>query len=149
MSGETLGNVDRAMLPACATDGYRQIAPVAAFILGNARLDELRDVIDQAPGILLGFEEPQGWSKRSVERTAPFALLLYSLIVVWFARVGHRLYTPPVRPWYRTKARPSFADMLRTLRQASIGEWVSANVPEAPPVRKLVEALSVAALAGP
>lgn len=97
----------------------------------------------------LGFEEPQGWSKRSVERTAPFALLLYSLIVVWFARVGHRLYAPPVRPWYRTKARPSFADMLRTLRQASIGEWVSANMPDAPPVRKLVEAFSVAALAGP
>ncbi len=36
----------------------------------------------------LGFEEPQGWTRRAVERTAPTAMLLYSLIVLWFAHVG-------------------------------------------------------------
>jgi hypothetical protein len=38
----------------------------------------------------LGFEEPQGWTRRAVERTAPMAMLLYSLIVIWFVRDGHR-----------------------------------------------------------
>jgi len=47
----------------------------------------------------LGFEQPQGWSRRAVERTAPLAMLVYSLIVLWFAHVGHRLYRPPFRPW--------------------------------------------------
>jgi SRSO17 transposase len=74
----------------------------------------------------LGFEEPQGWTRRAVERTAPTAMLLHSLIVLWFASVGYRAYRPPHRPWYRTKVRPSFADMLATLRQESVREQVSA-----------------------
>jgi SRSO17 transposase len=74
----------------------------------------------------LGFEEPQGWTRCAVQRTAPTAMLLYSLIVLWFASVGHRFYRPPLRPWYRSKARPSFADMLATLRQESVREQVSA-----------------------
>ena len=40
----------------------------------------------------LGFEEPQGWTRRAVERTAPTAMLLYSLIVMWFVHEGHRYY---------------------------------------------------------
>lgn len=47
----------------------------------------------------LGFEEPQGWSRRAVERTAPLAMLLYSLIVLWFAREGHRSWRPLACPW--------------------------------------------------
>ena len=46
----------------------------------------------------LGFEEPQGWTRRSVERTAPLAMLLYSLIVLWFAREGHRSWRPMIVP---------------------------------------------------
>ena len=64
----------------------------------------------------LGFEEPQGWSKRAVQRTAPAAMLLYTLVVLWFSREGHRHYQPPHRPWYISKTQPSFADMLATLR---------------------------------
>ncbi|MDC0714068.1 hypothetical protein POL68_36725 [Stigmatella sp. ncwal1] len=40
----------------------------------------------------LGFEEPQGWSRLAVLRTAPLVMLLYSLTVLWFAQRGHRLY---------------------------------------------------------
>lgn len=32
----------------------------------------------------LGFADPQGWSRGAVRRTAPVALWLYSLIVLWF-----------------------------------------------------------------
>lgn len=73
----------------------------------------------------LGFEEPQGWTRRAVERTAPTAMVLYSLIVTWFAQHGHRAYRPLVGPWYRGKTQPSFADMLATLRTESIREQVS------------------------
>jgi hypothetical protein len=72
----------------------------------------------------LGFEQPQGWTRKAVERTAPTAMLLYSLIVLWFAAEGHRHYRAPHRPWYRSKSCASFADMLNTLRCASVREQV-------------------------
>ncbi len=68
----------------------------------------------------LGFEEPQGWTKRAVQRTAPTAMLLYSLVVLWFSREGHRHCQPPERPWYLGKTQASFADMLATLRCQSV-----------------------------
>ncbi len=72
----------------------------------------------------LGFEQPQNWSRRAVERTAPVALILYGLIVLWFVREGHRCYQPPHRPWYRTKRHASFADMLATLKAQSVRHQV-------------------------
>jgi hypothetical protein len=71
----------------------------------------------------LGFEEPQGWTRRAVERTAPVAMLLYSLIVHWFVTEGHRHYQALERPWYRQQ-RASFADMLITLRRESAHEHI-------------------------
>jgi hypothetical protein len=73
----------------------------------------------------LGFEEPQGWSRRAAERTAPIAMLLYSLIVLWFVQDGHRKHRPIERPWYTTRAHASFADMLITLRRESVREQIS------------------------
>jgi SRSO17 transposase len=93
----------------------------------------------------LGFEEPQGWSRRAVQRTAPIAMLLYTLTVTWFARVGHALYSPLVRPWYRTKTRPSFADMLRTLKAACLRHEVSAQLGEARLPKNVLEPLLRAA----
>jgi hypothetical protein len=74
----------------------------------------------------LGFEEPQGWTRPAVQRTAPVAMLLYSLVVLWFSREGRRHYEPPRRPWYPGKTQASFADMLATLRCQSVrGEVLS------------------------
>lgn len=72
----------------------------------------------------LGFEEPQGWSRKAVERTAPLAMLLYSLVVVWFSREGQRYYQPLKCPWYTSKSEPSFPDMLATLRRRSMRQKV-------------------------
>lgn len=72
----------------------------------------------------LGFEEPQGWTRQAVKRTAPVAMLLYSLVVLWFAREGRRHYQPPHRPWYPGKTQASFADMLATLRCQSVRQEV-------------------------
>jgi SRSO17 transposase len=89
----------------------------------------------------LGFEHPQGWTRRAVERTAPLALLLYSLIVHWFVSEGHRRYQAPLRPWYKDKPHASFADMLRTLRQESAREKVLSLGLSDPGTRKIVQLL--------
>jgi hypothetical protein len=67
----------------------------------------------------LGLEDPANRKPLAVARTAPMALVLYSLVVAWFHQVGHRWVEYPERPWYRRKATPSFADMLSTLRRLS------------------------------
>ncbi len=74
----------------------------------------------------LGFEEPQSRTRKAVERTAPMAMLLYGLTVLWYAEHGTALREKwfVKRPWYRKKKAVSFADMLATLRQAS---WVEAS----------------------
>jgi hypothetical protein len=89
----------------------------------------------------LGFEEPQGWTRQAVERTAPTAMLLYSLIVLWFVQHGHRDYQQTLRPWYRHKQRPSFRDMLITLRRTSIREQVSALGLSGPGSKKVIQTL--------
>ncbi len=68
----------------------------------------------------LGFEQPQGWTRQAAQRTAPMAMLLYTLVVLWFSSEGHGLYRPPMRPWYIDKRDASFADMLATLRCQSV-----------------------------
>lgn len=97
----------------------------------------------------LGFEEPQGWSRKAVERTAPLAMLLYSLIVLWFAREGHRYYQPLDCPWYQAKSEPSFTDMLATLRRQSLRRKVLSLALQGPGSRKIKQLLENAvALAG-
>ncbi len=97
----------------------------------------------------LGFEQPQGWSRRAVERTAPLAMLLYGLVVLWFAKEGHRDWKPLDCPWYVSKVEPSFADMLATLRRLSVRRQVLSLAVRGPGSRKLKQllenAISIAA----
>lgn len=71
---------------------------------------------------LLGLEDPANRLPLAVARTAPMALLIATLVVVWFHQVGQRFLRFPRRPWYRHKHEPSFADMLTTLRRVSYDE---------------------------
>jgi hypothetical protein len=82
----------------------------------------------------LGFEDPQNQTPEAVARTAPLAGLVYDLVLLWYAaRVQQGLTTPwIVRPWYRSKATPSFLDMLATLRQDSWRLHFSDPPPPAP-----------------
>jgi hypothetical protein len=68
---------------------------------------------------VLGLEDPANRLPKAVQRTAPVALVLYSLIVLWFDRIGHEWMRFPDRPWYRRKREPSFQDMVTTLRRKS------------------------------
>ena len=78
----------------------------------------------------LGLEDPANRLSKAVQRTAPMALLLYSLVVVWFHQVGHRFLRFPFRPWYRRKQEPSFADLLTTLRRLSYDEQTEPLLPK-------------------
>lgn len=89
----------------------------------------------------LGFEQPQGWSRRAVERTAPLAMLLYSLVVLWFAKEGHRQWKPLSCPWYVSKTDPSFADMLGTLRRLCMRQQVLSLAVRGPGSRKFKQLL--------
>jgi hypothetical protein len=76
----------------------------------------------------LGLEDPANRLPKAVERTAPMALYLYTMIVVWFHRTGHQSVEFPFRPWYRQKEETSFADMLTTLRRLSYAEKIEGVV---------------------
>jgi hypothetical protein len=66
----------------------------------------------------LGFEDPQNRTEHAVERTAPMALWLYTLTVIWYVTVGRRTLSArlPADPWYEKKV-PAFSDMLAALRR--------------------------------
>jgi len=68
---------------------------------------------------LLGFADSCARKAQAVERTAPFVGLIYTTLVLWYAQCARN--TPaaafPIRPWYRGKAGPSFADVLRTAQR--------------------------------
>jgi hypothetical protein len=82
----------------------------------------------------LGVDHPQCWTRAAVERTAPTAILLYSLVVLWYADHGHDSPAAawPHRPWYTRKRFASFEDMVATLRRATLLPGVSG---EADPLR--------------
>jgi len=66
---------------------------------------------------------------------------LYSLIVLWFARERHRRWQPLACPWYTSKAAPSFADMLGTLRRLSVRQQVLTLALTGPSSRKIQQLL--------
>jgi len=91
---------------------------------------------------LLGFADPANRTPKAVQRTAPMALVLYSLMIAWFHGTGHRHVKFPDRPWYRKKAEPSFADILTTLRRLSWTEKYRTLLPKSRPLRKCVSQLT-------
>jgi hypothetical protein len=72
----------------------------------------------------LGVGQARNRTEQAVERTFPFGMYLYSLVVAWYAAHGHDPAVVTARrlhaPWYTTKAEPSFADMLAVLRRTLI-----------------------------
>lgn len=84
----------------------------------------------------LGMQDPQTQLPRSVRRTAPFALFVYSLVVSWYLATGHQQAKafPSYRdPWYDKTGRPSFTDMLATLRRLGWAQsFVDPALPDTP-----------------
>jgi DDE superfamily endonuclease len=94
----------------------------------------------------LGLEDPANRLPKAVERTAPMALFIYTIVVAWFHRTGHQFVRFPFRPWYPQKEEPSFADMLTTLRRLSYEEKTEGVIGKLSSLRtwitQLVELLS-------
>jgi SRSO17 transposase len=78
---------------------------------------------------VLGAGEARNRTRRAVQRTVPFALIVHTLVVIWYARHGHHRDIITARrqaePWYRTKAEPAFEDMLTQLRRTMITARIS------------------------
>ena len=77
---------------------------------------------------LTGAGEACNRVRKAVERTVPFAFLIQSLMIIWYAlacdpaaSIGRRRSRCP---WYRTKATPAPADMHAALR----GELTDARI---------------------
>src|SRR5256885_1716909 len=51
--------------------------------------------LDLRRRLQLGAGQPQGHSRRAVERSTPTLMLLYSLVVLWFDREGDRRWLAP------------------------------------------------------
>jgi hypothetical protein len=97
----------------------------------------------------LGFEAPANRKEKAVRRTAPMAMILYTLVVVWFHREGHRSVEFPDRPWYPQKDEPSCADMLTTLRRQSWKNNYGDIVPKRGVARKIFDQITwILSLAG-
>src|SRR3954462_12987959 len=91
---------------------------------------------------LLGLEDPANRLPKAVARTAPMALFIYTLVVIWFHGTGHRLLRFPFRPWYTKKEGPSFADMLTTLRRVSYEEKTEQLLPGQCPLKTWIAQLT-------
>ncbi len=91
---------------------------------------------------LLGLEDPANRLPLAVQRTAPMAMFLYSLTVLWYAQYGHTQVRFPKRPWYTHKSEPSFADMLTTLRRITWEDKLSPVQPTSTVWKKSVELLT-------
>ena len=98
-----------------------------------------RWAIEQAFGDarnVLGAGEARNRVRRAVERTVPFALLVHTLIVLWYTRHGHDPADIDDRrasqPWYRSKTEPAFEDMVIKLRRTLIAARFSGSRPAQP-----------------
>lgn len=91
----------------------------------------------------LGFEDPQNRTPLAVQRTAPLALCLHTLVILWFAKHGRfdvKAYRK-ARPWYQRKSTPSFADMLECLRNSTLKETLSEDPGQKVPTKKMLQRL--------
>jgi hypothetical protein len=90
----------------------------------------------------LGFETTRGWCSKTVNRQAPLAMVLTTLVKAWYARHApdEPSLQPEVTPWRRgRKTRPSFADMLSALRQVLWHDRIFTNSGSLAKVRQFIE----------
>jgi hypothetical protein len=81
-----------------------------------------------------GVGEARNRTRTAVERTVPVGLITQSLVVVWHARHGTGDVTArrAEAPWYATKTRPAYHDMIIELRRVMIAARFRGHSPEQP-----------------
>lgn len=95
---------------------------------------------------VLGAGEARTRTPRAVQRTVPFALYVHTLVIIWYARHGHRPQAIADRraaqPWYPAKTSPAFEDMLTILRRVLITARISAGSRDQPTPRQIQDVLT-------
>jgi hypothetical protein len=94
----------------------------------------------------MGMERTRGWCAKTVSRQAPLAMLLASLVKLWYVQHAADLaqWQPARRPWYRQKSGPSFRDMLAALRRVLWEDRLMCNFHTLRKSNKLADALTYA-----
>jgi hypothetical protein len=84
----------------------------------------------------LGVGQARNRTAHAVERTVPFGLTAYTLVVLWYARHGHPDQDVAAHraaaPWYPHKREVSFQDMLHALARVIIAARFSPVTPARP-----------------
>jgi len=93
-----------------------------------------------------GFEKVQGWCPRTVERQAPMAMIVQTLVKTWYIMRGVNAKSdhpkgPQLCDWMPQKSHPSYLDMLATLRSVLWTDRINGNSPPERGVRKILKAL--------
>jgi len=95
---------------------------------------------------VLGAGEARNRTRRAVQRTVPFAMLVHTLVIIWYARHGHDPAGIEARraaePWYRSKTGPAFEDMLIKLRRVMICARISGSSPAHPEPEQITAVLA-------
>ena len=94
----------------------------------------------------LGFESTRGWCSKTVNRQAPLAMVLVTLVKVWYSQcaVKEPSLLPETTPWNPHKTQPSFLDMLAALRRVLWQHRISSNSRFTARVRDILETVSYA-----
>jgi hypothetical protein len=91
---------------------------------------------------IIGVGTARNRTARAVERTVPFGLAVYTLIIVWYTQHGHPTQDVSAHrtlsPWYTTKAEPSFQDMTDTLRRVIIAARYSPTTAAQPTSQEIL-----------
>ena len=92
----------------------------------------------------LGFESTRGWCSKTVNRQAPLAMILLTLVKAWYASVAHTDPTllPQATPWYARKKRPSFLDMLSALRSVLWRHRITGKSPCSQRVHRIIQTVA-------
>jgi hypothetical protein len=134
---------DQAATLALVTTGLH--APAAALVRRYAGRWSIEQAFSDARTVL-GAGEARNRTRRAVERTVPFALLVHTLVITWYARHGHDpadiTARRQVQPWYRTKTGPAFEDMLAKLRRVMICARISGGSPAHPEPEQITAVLA-------
>lgn len=103
-------------------------APAAALIERYAARWSIEQAFSDARHVL-GAGEARNRTRKAVQRTVPFAMLVHTLVITWYARHGHDPAAITERrraqPWYTAKTEPAFEDMLTQLRRVIIAARIS------------------------
>lgn len=89
----------------------------------------------------LGGQNPQSWKRRGPERAAALSLWLHAATWCWYLESHPEGQTWTPRPWYRTKATPSFLDALAALRRVLWSQRITAMSRSGADDTKITEAL--------